>query len=118
MARVRESEAGIRLVGSRCNACGHVTFPSRRRCPSCRSEDVSEALLGPGATVESTVELYVSTDESEAPYTLGYVALDEGPTLLARVVGGAVAGSRVSLAGETEADVFHFAGENGSGPPA
>jgi uncharacterized OB-fold protein len=118
MARVRESAGGIKLIGSRCAACGHVTFPARGRCPACRSEDVSEALLGPGARVQRAVELYVSTDESEAPYTLGYVSLDDGPTVLARVVGTADAGTRVALVGETDADVFHFTSENGAGAPA
>jgi uncharacterized OB-fold protein len=33
------------LIGSRCNACGIVTFPSQESCPRCASTDMAEHLL-------------------------------------------------------------------------
>ena len=36
-----------RLIGSRCNACGIVTFPSQSSCPRCASTDMVEQLLSP-----------------------------------------------------------------------
>ena len=33
------------LIGSRCNACGIVTFPAQDSCPRCASTDMSEHLL-------------------------------------------------------------------------
>ena len=39
--------AGIepQLIGSRCNACGIVTFPAQESCPRCASTDMAEHLL-------------------------------------------------------------------------
>ena len=34
-----------RLVGSRCRACGVVTFPRQGSCPRCTSVDVERHLL-------------------------------------------------------------------------
>jgi uncharacterized protein len=33
------------LIGSRCDACGIVTFPSQSSCPRCASTSMSEQLL-------------------------------------------------------------------------
>jgi uncharacterized OB-fold protein len=33
------------LIGSRCNACGIVTFPGQGSCPRCASADMAERLL-------------------------------------------------------------------------
>ena len=33
------------LIGSRCTACGIVTFPSQESCPGCASTDMEEHLL-------------------------------------------------------------------------
>lgn len=99
-----------RLVGSRCPACGHVTFPRREGCPACRAPGaMTEAALGPGGVVEGSVLLHVSTEETEAPYTLGLVRLDDGPTLLTRVDGADGAGARVVVRADPETDTFWFA---------
>ncbi|MET1003413.1 MAG: OB-fold domain-containing protein [Acidimicrobiia bacterium] len=34
-----------RLIGSRCAACGIVTFPTQGSCPHCSSPDMAEQLL-------------------------------------------------------------------------
>jgi uncharacterized protein len=33
------------LIGSACGTCGTTAFPGRRRCPKCRSREMSEILL-------------------------------------------------------------------------
>jgi uncharacterized protein len=33
------------LIGSRCGACGIITFPAQDSCPRCASTDMSEQLL-------------------------------------------------------------------------
>lgn len=33
------------LIGSRCNVCGIVTFPSQESCPRCTSTEMAEHLL-------------------------------------------------------------------------
>ena len=40
------------LIGSRCAACGIVTFPAQDSCPRCASTEMAEQLAGPaGAAV-------------------------------------------------------------------
>jgi uncharacterized OB-fold protein len=34
------------LIGSRCGACGIITFPTQDSCPRCASTDMEEHLLG------------------------------------------------------------------------
>lgn len=109
MERVRIVDGGARLVGARCTSCGHATFPRRERCPACRAGSMEEALLGPEGTVESLITLYVSTDDIEAPYTVGMVRLQDGPTVLSRILGGASAGAQVHVLADSEADAFWFA---------
>jgi uncharacterized protein len=109
IARVRTHGGRSTLVGSKCAACGHATFPRREWCPACRSpQAMEETSLSPNATVETSVALYVATDECEAPYTLAIVRLDDGPSLLARLLGSETAGARVRLVADTERDAFWF----------
>jgi uncharacterized OB-fold protein len=35
-----------RLIGSRCSACGIVTFPAQDSCPRCASTEMAQHLLG------------------------------------------------------------------------
>lgn len=105
--RTRIVDGVPRLVGARCGACGHTTFPRRERCPACRGA-MDEVALGPDATVEGLATLHVSTDEAEAPYAVGLVAVAGGPTVLARI-DGAEAGDRVRLVVAPDRDVFWFA---------
>jgi len=70
-----------RLIGSRCGACGVVSFPARRSCPACTSVDVAEHLLGRTGTLYTwTVQgfrpkpPYAGPEEFE-PYGVGYVEL-------------------------------------------
>ena len=112
MKRVRIIDGGPTLIGGRCRSCGHATFPMRARCPKCRAAAVGEAALGPKGVVESAVELHVSTTEADAPYTLGFVRVDD-VTLLARVEGATEPGTTVRLAADAESGSFWFAAGNG-----
>jgi uncharacterized OB-fold protein len=104
--RARVVDGVPRLVGGRCEACGHTTYPRRARCPACRGA-VTEAEFGPEATVEGSATLFVSTDEAEAPYAVGMVQVAGGPKLLARI-DGAGTGERVRLIVDEEAGAFRF----------
>jgi uncharacterized OB-fold protein len=39
------------LIGSRCTACGMVTFPAQDSCPRCASTDMAEHLLAQRGTL-------------------------------------------------------------------
>lgn len=71
-----------RLLGSRCRACGEVTFPARRACPRCVATDVESHQLGTRGTLWTwTVQMFppkppyaVPADEFE-PFGVGYIEL-------------------------------------------
>lgn len=114
---VRHLEAG-RLMGSRCTACGFTTFPPRADCPRCR-HDGFEFTPWSGRGVVATFTRIAAAPagfETEAPYDLGVVDLEEGGRLLA-AFGATIAPDEIAVglavqvvprlreeAGETEVD--------------
>lgn len=73
----------------RCDRCQTVIWYPRRHCPSCGSGDVSWFdATGRGAVHSFTI---VRRGQGEwaaaAPYVIAYVELEEGPRVLANIVG-------------------------------
>ena len=70
-----------RLIGSRCQDCGVVTFPAQPSCPACTSVAVEERLLGRTGTLYTwTVQGFrpkapYTGPEPFEPYGVGYVEL-------------------------------------------
>ena len=70
-----------RLLGSRCERCGTVTFPRQGSCPRCTSLDVSEHQLATRGTLWSwTIQCFEPkppyvADGAFEPYGVGYVEL-------------------------------------------
>src|SRR5262245_57696187 len=74
------------LIGSRCTACGIVTFPSQDSCPRCASTEMEEHLLPRTGTLWAwtTQEFpppsppYAGpSGEAFVPFGVGYVALGD-----------------------------------------
>ena len=88
------------LIGGVCEACGHVFFPMQTYgCERCGAVSLSPRLLaGTGRLVASArVHLHAGKGR-EAPFTVGTIALDDGPvvrTLLADD-GGLAPGARMT----------------------
>jgi uncharacterized OB-fold protein len=79
-----------KLLLPRCNACGTFWFPPSRRCVHCLSPDFGwRESAGEGRIYSFVVfhRVYHPAYESDVPYTVAIVELDEGPRLLANVVG-------------------------------
>jgi len=85
----------FRLVGGRCQQCATVTFPRLDGCPKCGSDDTRALELSQQGTLWTwtTQEFqpkrpYVGRHEQEpfTPYLLGYVELEEGVKVEARLV--------------------------------
>ena len=76
------------LVIQRCNACGEVNMYPRYRCPACQSADLGwQQSEGTGVLLTYAVIRAVPPKgfESDLPYAVGVVRLDEGVQLLARL---------------------------------
>ncbi len=75
-----------RLIGSRCDACGIVTFPAQDACPRCASTAMTERRLPPrGRLWAWTTQDFPPpsppyagpTGDAFVPYAVGYVELGD-----------------------------------------
>jgi len=85
-----EGAKAHKLLLPRCNACGKFWFPPSRRCVHCLSSDFAwTESEGQGRIYSFVVfhRVYHPAFESDVPYTVAIVELDEGPRLLANIVG-------------------------------
>jgi uncharacterized OB-fold protein len=82
-----EARAG-RLSAIRCGACGELAIPPKELCPRChRRQWEMIALHGTGTIASFTViRIPPRGRQGEAPYAVAVVRLDEGVSLLGRVV--------------------------------
>ena len=72
-----------RFLIKRCQACGEAHWYPRTMCPACHSDrTVWEESKG-----EGVVYTYSIMRRAVAPYAIGYVTLDEGPSMLTNFVG-------------------------------
>lgn len=71
-----------RLTLGRCTRCGEAHYYPRPLCPFCLAPATFEDAGGEGVIYS----LSVSRRGPKAPFALAYVTLDEGPTVLGRIV--------------------------------
>ena len=83
----------------KCGDCDHVFYYARLFCPKCGSRKLDwQASAGTGTLYSFThvgVSFYGQKWESQIPYTLALVDLDEGPRMLSRLVGDGRAGAKI-----------------------
>ncbi len=74
-----------RLMGSRCRACGHTSFPPRADCEACLHGEFEFVPVSGRGTLHTWTRISAAPSgfESVAPYTLGLVDLEEGGRALA-----------------------------------
>ena len=82
-----EARAG-RLTGIRCGRCGTLAIPPREFCEQCQQRAWQPVpLAGTGTIVSYTVIRVAPRGRGgEVPYAVAVVKLDEGVSLLGRVV--------------------------------
>jgi uncharacterized OB-fold protein len=82
------------LIGSRCTACGIVTFPAQSSCPRCASTEMTEHLLARrGRLWAWTTQEFPPpsppyagpTGKAFVPFAVGYVALGDEVKVEARL---------------------------------
>lgn len=70
------------LMVMRCNGCKETYHYPRPLCPHCFSEDTAWVECRGTGTIYS----YSVMRRADPPYAIGYVTLDEGPTLMTNFV--------------------------------
>jgi uncharacterized OB-fold protein len=82
-----EARAG-RLTGIKCGHCGELAIPPKEFCPGCQQRAWTPVPLGGRGTVVSFTVIRVPPRgaPAPAPYAVAVVKLDEGVSLLGRLV--------------------------------
>jgi uncharacterized protein len=82
-----EARAG-RLTGIRCGKCGELAIPPKQFCAGCQDRNWTPVpLAGKGVITSFTVIRIAPRGRAgEAPYAVAVVKLDEGVSLLGRIV--------------------------------
>jgi len=69
----------LRLMGSRCEGCGQIYFPSRRNCPHCLDDrSIKQIPLSDRGTLQTFVIASVAPPGYSVPHAQGYIDLFEG----------------------------------------
>jgi uncharacterized protein len=79
-----------KLLLPQCNNCGQFWFPPSRRCPHCLSAEFEwQESSGQGRIYSFVVfhRVYHPAFEADVPYAVAIVELDEGPRLIANIIG-------------------------------
>lgn len=87
----REKSSRYNGLGSKCGVCGKVFFPPRYVCDNCGRKSIAEMkpfqLKGTGTIFTfSVVHESLKGFETQVPYVVGLVEMDEGVKLTAQIV--------------------------------
>ena len=85
----RSLKEKYQLIGTKCETCGKLYFPSRKICPTCRrlGRPKSVKFSGKGTVFSySVVRNAPEGFELFTPYVIGLIQLEEGPKLLCQIV--------------------------------
>lgn len=79
-----------RLVFQRCNSCMEIQHPPRHLCGSCWSDNLGETESSGTGVIESVTTVRrapLPQFKPDLPYVIGAVIVDEGPRVIATIVG-------------------------------
>ena len=78
-----------KLLGLKCQACGAITVPPKMVCRHCAGPDLEIAELMGTGKIRTFTTVYVCAEgrESEVPYVIIMVELDEGPWIMGNLDG-------------------------------
>jgi len=78
-----------KLLGLKCQACGAITVPPKMVCRQCTSPELEITELKGAGKIRTFTTVSVASEgrETEAPYTIVLVELDEGPWIMGNLDG-------------------------------
>jgi hypothetical protein len=93
----RANDDGVVLLAMRCARCGHVAFPRQRYgCEKCGATETADVELAAAGTLASFATVHLHQSKSiAAPFVIGEIALDGGPTIRITLVEPTDAGLRI-----------------------
>jgi uncharacterized protein len=88
------------LTVQRCTSCGKAQLPPRPACTACMGEALELVPASGRATVRSFTTVHRAPTkelQKEAPYIIALVDLDEGPSMMTRIVGAPAGSVRIGM---------------------
>jgi uncharacterized protein len=78
-----------KILGLKCKACGALTVPPKMACRQCGSLDMEAVDVKTNGRIRTFTSVFVGAEgrESEVPYILVIVELEEGPWLMGNLEG-------------------------------
>jgi uncharacterized protein len=78
-----------KILGLKCKACGALTVPPKMACRQCGSFDMEAVEVKTTGKIRTFTSVFVGAEgrESEVPYILVIVELDEGPWIMGNLEG-------------------------------
>ena len=84
-----EDRKGPFVKGGKCGACGFVALSPQPICPSCWAEGtMADYPIGRTGRLYSSTVIHALPAGFEAPYSVGYVNLEQGMRIFAHLEGG------------------------------
>lgn len=87
-----------RLLLQQCKSCGTIQHPPRHICGSCWSENLGDLESSGAGVIESVTTVRrapLTQFRQDVPYVVGAVLVDEGPRLIATIVGDGAADAKI-----------------------
>ena len=78
-----------KLLGLKCRSCGAITIPPKMACRQCASPDMEVIEVNSSGKIKTLTTVFVGAEgrESEVPYTIVIVELEEGPWIMGNLEG-------------------------------
>lgn len=78
-----------KILGLKCRACGSITVPPKMACRQCAGSDMEVIEVKGSGKIRTFTIVFVGAEgrESEVPYVIVIVELDEGPWLMGNLEG-------------------------------
>jgi len=78
-----------KLLGLKCQQCGTITVPPKIACSKCSGTDLDIVQLSGKGKIQTFTTVFVPPEgrESECPYIIALVELDEGPWIMGNLTG-------------------------------
>jgi uncharacterized OB-fold protein len=78
-----------KILGLKCRACGAITVPPKMACRQCAGLDMEVVEVKGSGKIRTFTTVFVGAEgrESEVPYVLVIVELEEGPWLMGNLEG-------------------------------